>query len=84
MTAIETFPAVQALCKQFVERADHLQYKGKKRDGAALDFMCGAASIARIDKNERLADHLDKIVWVVSVRGYAEVAVIAAKQAEAA
>ena len=32
---------VKDLCAQFVARSDSLGYKGKKRDNAAIDFLCG-------------------------------------------
>jgi hypothetical protein len=33
----------QKLALSFIERADALSLKGKKRDDAALDYWCGAA-----------------------------------------
>jgi hypothetical protein len=67
------------LAKSFIERAESLGYKGRKRDEAALDYFCGAAQAARFVGNDDLYQHL---VWaifkIVSVRGYSGVKQLAA------
>lgn len=35
---------MKTLCKKFVERTEALGLRGKKRDDALVDFMCGAAT----------------------------------------
>ena len=77
MSHAPTFALVQALCRSWVERASELSYKGKKRDWAALDYICGAATLAPETGNLPLCDHLAKVAWIVSNRGHMEVAHIA-------
>jgi hypothetical protein len=76
--AAPTYAAVKAICARFVERANALNYKGKKGDSAALDYIVGAKVGAELAGNEALAKHLETIVWVVSIRGQLEVRHIAA------
>ena len=75
--AAPTFPLVQALCRSWVERASELSYKGKKRDCAALDYICGAATLARETGNLPLCDHLARVTFIVSIRGHMAVVHIA-------
>ena len=58
------------LCEKFIERADALGLKGKKRDDYALEFMIGAATtLALIGHPE--ADHVCRCsALLVSTRGY--------------
>ena len=72
--SVDTVPQVKLICAAFVERATQLEYKGKKRDHAALDFVAGAATAAQIAGNDALAAHLTRMAFIVAVRGYAEVA----------
>lgn len=75
-----TYPIVKHLAASFQERATSLGYKGKKRDAAALDYICGAATCAQAQGNAALLQHLTKIAWLVSVRGAMGLASIAAKE----
>lgn len=61
----------KALAAKFVERADLLGYKGKKRDDASLDFWTGAAALAEIEGNTELYELLGRqAALIVAVRGY--------------
>lgn len=82
-----------AVCKAFIERSEELGYKGKARDKAALDYIIGAAKALQLlhtvdqpafqfdtfqfDTIKDASNHLAKIAWVVSIRGYKEVELIA-------
>lgn len=59
----------------FIQRADALGYKGVKRDNAALDFYCGAATALAATTGDTVArarsNMLEKQArMLVSVRGY--------------
>jgi hypothetical protein len=59
------------LAKQFIERAEALNYKGKRRDNAALDFWCGAATLAQQEERNDVAEYLGRLaVLLIAVRGY--------------
>lgn len=62
----------QQLAIKFVERAEALALKGKKRDDAALDFFTGAASMYAQEHPEIGVNNnpLLAVVFIVSVRGY--------------
>jgi len=75
------------LCAKFIQRADHLALKGKKRDDAALDYLIGAASAlytfsathgldpAAIAAAHSDAQHIATVTAaVITVRGFSEVA----------
>lgn len=49
------------LAQKFIDRAAEQGMKGKARDRAALEFVCGAASV-----DERFLG----LAFLVSVRGY--------------
>lgn len=60
-----------ALAEAFVERASQLDYKGKKRDDAALDYFVGAAISAKLKGDNGLHDHLGRVgLFIIAVRGY--------------
>lgn len=65
---------LQTLASRFVERANALHYRGRRRDDAALDYFLGAATGASIAGDETLALALGNLTGLVlSLRGYAEV-----------
>lgn len=69
----------QKLALSFIEGADALGLKGKKRDDAALDYWCGAAIGAGLAGNADLERHLGRIAaLVISVRGFIAIKQIAA------
>ena len=75
MAEVET---TKALAEKFIERAAALGYKNKARDNAALDYFCGAASLAELSGDVRLAQHLGRIITLLfAVRGYIAVAELA-------
>ena len=86
MSETPTMPAVRAICAAFVERSEALNYKGKRRDNAALDYMCGAATAAQWagKAQEPLAKHLATIVHLVAIRGYFELRRIATCKSDTA
>ena len=62
---------VQTIAKRFIERAEALELKGKKRDDAALDYFCGAAAGAELAGNAQLATHIGVVcATMLSVRGF--------------
>lgn len=66
------------ICKAFVARAEHQGMKGKARDRAALEFLCGASVAAReLSGNEANASSIQMLVVMVSIRGYSEVKAMA-------
>lgn len=73
-TEVET---TKALAKKFIERSNALKYSGVKRDNAALDYFCGAASMAELSGNVPLMEHLTRITLLIAVRGYIAVAELA-------
>jgi hypothetical protein len=69
----------QKLALSFIERADALSLKGKKRDAAALDYWCGAAIGAGLAGDAQLESHLGRLAaLVISVRGFMAIKQIAA------
>jgi hypothetical protein len=79
MTNTSISATTQKLALSFIERADALSLKGKKRDDAALDYWCGAAIGAGLAGNTQLESHLGRIAaLVISVRGFMAVKEIAA------
>ncbi|NVO13873.1 MAG: hypothetical protein HXX10_07540 [Rhodoplanes sp.] len=70
---------VKAVAAAFVERAEALGLKGVKRDTAALDFFCGAATLAELSGNAEASRALSLAAsLLVSVRGYMAVKQLAA------
>lgn len=70
---------IRALARKFKERAEELGYKVKKRDDAALDYFCGAATLAEINGDQALLKHLMVVlVMYISIRGMFGVNEIAA------
>ena len=70
----------KALAQKMVERAKALGLKGAKADAAALDFYCGAAAALEIVGLKTESEWLGRVAFMlVSVRGYVEVARLAAE-----
>ena len=68
---------LQTLCTRFVERAEHFEMKGKKRDEKAIEFLVGAATALQAI-NHPEANHVTNCVaMIICVRGYMEVKRIA-------
>lgn len=66
-----TATLTKALAQKFIERSEALGLKGKKRDDAALDFWCGAASALELSGRKLDADTLGRqAALIVAVRGY--------------
>jgi aromatic ring hydroxylase len=75
---------IQTLCARFVTRSEYFGLKGKKRDIEAFQFMVGAASALEAIGHPE-AEHVKTCVqFIISFRGYAEVARIAAQEEAAA
>lgn len=73
---------LQKLCTKFVERSEALGLKGKKREEACFEFMCGAATALQVAEHPE-AEHVTNVVaMIISVRGYLEVAMIAKRATE--
>lgn len=65
---------IQQLAERFIERAENLNYRGKARDKAALDYFIGAAQLAELSNDEESAKHIAILVtMLISTRGYSEV-----------
>lgn len=63
-------PEIKFVAEKFVERANALGLKGKRRDDAALDFFCGAAIGAQAANNIPLAQQIGNVAaLIVAVRG---------------
>lgn len=70
----------RALARRFIERSEVLDYKGKRRDSAALDYFIGAASALELAGHHEVANHIKMVsVLVIAVRGYFGVKEIASK-----
>lgn len=75
---------LKTLCKAFVQRADHQNLKGKKRDDMALEFMVGAYAALAAAKHPE-AEHVGAVVaMVICTRGFSEVKKIAEAEDKAA
>jgi hypothetical protein len=69
----------KAICQQFISRSKALGYKGKKRDAAAMDFLCGAWAALEAAGRTEEAQHLGAVAtMLIAPRGYSEVEAIAA------
>lgn len=67
------------LAQAFIERAVARNYRGKKRDDAALDFFIGATNLAQFTGDAALTQHLKTIlVLIIAVRGFKGVEELAA------
>ncbi len=76
--APELVSASRTLATCFIERAKTLNLKGIKRDDEAVSFFCGAATMADMEGNKPLAEHLTRqIALIIAVRGYIGVQQIA-------
>lgn len=59
------------ICGQFVERSEALNYKGKRRDDAAIDFLCGAAATLKATGHDTEAEWLGRVVYLeIATRGF--------------
>jgi hypothetical protein len=67
---------IKRLASQFILRSEALDYKGKKRDAAVLDFFVGAANALDIIEHPE-AHRVKAVCMILSVRGYAEVKLLA-------
>lgn len=65
------------VAKKFIERSEALGYKGRKRDDAALDFVCGAAAPFAPSSAEYAA--ITVLILMVSTRGYMGLTEIASR-----
>lgn len=75
---------IKTLCKAFVERAEALNLKGKKREDAAFEFLLGA-HIALAAVNHPEAEHVGTVTtFIIAIRGYSEVKRIAEAEDKAA
>lgn len=68
---------LQTLCVKFVERAEHFNLKGKKRDEQAIEFLVGAATALQVSNHPEANHVLNCVAIIICVRGYAEVKRIA-------
>lgn len=68
---------LQTLCTRFVERAEHFDMKGKKRDEKAIEFLVGAASALQATDHPEYSHVINCVALIICVRGYAEVKRIA-------
>ena len=74
-----TTSTLKHLCQQFVERSKTLEYKGKRRDDAVMDFFVGALSAMSPDHPDY--EHVAAVTAMIfSVRGYSEVERIAKRE----
>lgn len=64
---------VTALCHLFIARSAAQQMKGKTRDKAALEFFCGAASLADAIGDKALYSPLAFLSLMIATRGAEEV-----------
>lgn len=69
-----TYPMVYAIVQRGIERFISQGVRGKLRDKAAIEFMCGAVSTADVSGQKDLTSHLMGVAFMVSVRGYSEMA----------
>ena len=63
---------VARVAKHFVDRAKAQQLKGKARDRAAIEFVCGAAATAAVihgDKSDEWSA-LSMLAFFVSLEGF--------------
>lgn len=76
MTEVESREVIRQMARLFIERATNFGWKGKKRDDLALEFFMGAAKAVE-NLDEGLYKHLHAIVFLLAVRGYDEVLILA-------
>lgn len=63
------------LCRVFIARVQAQGLKGKKRDAAAMEFVCGALAVLVEEHGEasKQAQYLTGLAFLVSVRGYSAI-----------
>jgi endogenous inhibitor of DNA gyrase (YacG/DUF329 family) len=65
---------LHALAVAFVERSKTLEYKGKARDKAVMDWFLGAALALELEGKKETAEHIKRVAcWILAIRGYSEV-----------
>lgn len=65
---------IYRLSAKFVERANALGLKGKRRDDDAITYFCGAAQMADLTGQTALCSTLATLLGlVISTRGYKEI-----------
>lgn len=70
----------RALARRFIERSEALNYKGKRRDSAALDYFIGAASALELAGHHEVANHLKMAsVLIIAPRGFFGIKELASK-----
>lgn len=69
-TVISDRPHVIATLQGAISRAEKLNLSGRKRDESILDFICGAACLARSFGNANAADWLTRLAHYVGPRGF--------------
>ena len=68
-----TTTVLKQLCIGFVERAKACDLKGKKRDAALIDYMCGAYQALTLAGRADDANHVGTMLAMVfTVRGFSE------------
>lgn len=75
-TEADTLPMVLCIARACLERHKECpDYggRGKKATDMALNYFIGAAKLAELQDNQKLAGHLRDLVWVISIRGIDEV-----------
>jgi hypothetical protein len=64
---------LKSLVISYKERSSSLAYRGKKKEDAAMDFMCGAAKAFELAGEAEKAQWLGRIiVFSLSLRGFSE------------
>lgn len=63
------------VAEMFVARAKTQGLKGKARDRAAVDFMCGAGTAVAFAKGQESSEYgeLSLLAFLVATRGYSEI-----------
>jgi hypothetical protein len=60
------------LCQTFVTRAENLGLKGKQREAALIEFMCGAYAVLHATKHPEAEKVGVVLSMVFVVRGFSE------------
>lgn len=75
---IEWRKEIRWFAQQYVERANALAYKGKKRDDAAVDYMCGIATGLKASKRDSESEWLGRIIYLeIATRGFLAINMLA-------
>jgi lipopolysaccharide biosynthesis regulator YciM len=73
-------PNLSLIAQRFLDRAEAMNYRGKQKNDAAMDYLHGALTIADLTKQDQLAIDIATLLYAVEDEGWQRLKEIARTQ----